>query len=51
AEVNKVLIKLDYIYKAKYIVFKKGYKEILVIVDKDSIVKSLLSKFSLVLEV
>ncbi|KAF0316061.1 hypothetical protein GQ607_016705, partial [Colletotrichum asianum] len=51
AKVNKVLIKLNYIYKAKRIVFKKGYKEVLVVVDKDNIVKSLLSKSSLVLEV
>ncbi|KAF0321017.1 hypothetical protein GQ607_011775, partial [Colletotrichum asianum] len=34
-EVNKVLAKLDYIYKAKRIVFKKGYKETLVVIEGD----------------
>ncbi|KAF0315008.1 hypothetical protein GQ607_017763, partial [Colletotrichum asianum] len=33
-EVNKALVKLDYVYKAKRIVFKKGYKETLVVIEE-----------------
>ncbi|KAF0316275.1 hypothetical protein GQ607_016483, partial [Colletotrichum asianum] len=50
-KVNKILIKLDYIYKTKRIVFKKSYKETLVVVNKDRIVESFLFKSSLILEV
>ncbi|KAF0315224.1 hypothetical protein GQ607_017540, partial [Colletotrichum asianum] len=34
AEVNKALVKLDYIHKAKRIVFKKGRKETLVVIEE-----------------
>ncbi|KAF0316861.1 hypothetical protein GQ607_015905, partial [Colletotrichum asianum] len=51
AKINKALTKLDYIYKVKQIVFKKGYKETLVIIQKDKVLEDLLAKSSLVLEV
>ncbi|KAF0314859.1 hypothetical protein GQ607_017907, partial [Colletotrichum asianum] len=47
-EVNKILVKLDYIYKVKRIVFKKGYKEILVVIEE---VSKVLSISSSILEV
>ncbi|KAF0324254.1 hypothetical protein GQ607_008428, partial [Colletotrichum asianum] len=49
-EVNKALAKLDYIYKAKRIVFKKGYKEILVVIEGGEVPK-VLSISSSILEV
>ncbi|KAF0315493.1 hypothetical protein GQ607_017248, partial [Colletotrichum asianum] len=39
AEVNKALVKLDYIYKAKRIVFKKGRKETLVVIEESEVSK------------
>ncbi|KAF0315959.1 hypothetical protein GQ607_016782, partial [Colletotrichum asianum] len=39
AKVNKALARLDYIHKAKRIVFKKGYKEILVVIKEDKAFK------------
>lgn len=48
---NEALIKLDCVYKAKWIVFKKGYKEILVVAEEGGVADLFSIKPSLVFKV